>query len=197
MGKSYKEITAELKDFIVNQKVFFVATATSSSRINISPKGLDTLRIISPKKILWLNLTGSGNETAAHLATDGRITLMFCSFEGKPLILRLYGKGRVIHPWEEQWREFLILFPSFPGSRQIIQVDIDLVTTSCGFGVPLFQFKGNRKDLIQWARKKGDNGLRTYWKEKNAKSIDGIPTPFFDDTFLVHKPNEEARSQES
>ncbi|KIE58574.1 pyridoxamine 5'-phosphate oxidase [Methylacidiphilum kamchatkense Kam1] len=196
MGKSYKEITAELKDFIVNQKIFFVATATATSRINISPKGLDTLRIISPKKILWLNLTGSGNETTAHLTTDGRITLMFCSFEGKPLILRLYGKGTVIHPWEAQWEEFLILFPSFPGSRQIIQVDIDLVTTSCGFGVPLFQFKGNRDSLIQWARKKGDNGIRTYWKEKNAKSIDGIPTPFSDNSFLVHKGNE-ATSQES
>ncbi|CAI9084438.1 pyridoxamine 5'-phosphate oxidase family protein [Candidatus Methylacidiphilum fumarolicum] len=197
MGKSYKEITNELQDFIVNQKIFFVATATATSRINLSPKGLDTLRIISPKKILWLNLTGSGNETAAHLTTDGRITLMFCSFEGKPLILRLYGKGRVIHPWEEQWGEFIILFPAFPGARQIIQVDVDLVTTSCGFGVPLFEFKGNRDNLIQWTRKKGENGIRTYWKEKNAKSIDGIPTPFFDDSFLVPKRKEEATSHES
>ncbi|QSR86000.1 pyridoxamine 5'-phosphate oxidase family protein [Candidatus Methylacidiphilum infernorum] len=192
MGKSYKEITPELKDFILGQKIFFVATATSSSRINISPKGLDTLRILSPQKLIWLNLTGSGNETAAHLQVDGRITLMFCSFEGAPLILRLYGKGKAIHPWEKRWEELIGLFPSLPGSRQIIEMSVDLVSTSCGFGVPLFQFMGNREELIRWSNKKGEQGIRKYWLEKNAKSIDGLPTAFSqppESLLTCHFPN--------
>lgn len=191
MGKSYKEITPELKDFILDQKIFFVATATSSSRINISPKGLDTLRILSPQKLLWLNLTGSGNETAAHLQVDGRITLMFCSFEGAPLILRIYGKGKAIHPWEKRWEELIGRFPSLPGSRQIIEMSVDLVSTSCGFGVPLFHFMGNREELIRWSNKKGEKGIRKYWIEKNAKSIDGLPTEFSQppESLTCHFPN--------
>ncbi|QSR88057.1 pyridoxamine 5'-phosphate oxidase family protein [Methylacidiphilum caldifontis] len=178
MGKKYREITPELKDFIEQQKIFFVATATATSRINISPKGLDTLRILGPQRLIWLNLTGSGNETAAHLKVDGRITLMFCSFEGDPLILRLYGKGTTIHPWEKKWEELIKLFPSLPGSRQLIEMIVDLVSTSCGFGVPLFQFKADREHLIRWANKKGEKGIQQYWQQKNAVSIDGISTEF-------------------
>lgn len=176
MGKQYTQLTEHLTDFITRQKMFFVGTAAADGRVNVSPKGMDTLRVSAPDRVLWLNLTGSGNETAAHLREQPRITLMFCAFEGDPLILRLYGQGRALHPRDAEWNTLLPLFPEMRGSRQIVDVTIDLVQTSCGMGVPFLDFKAQRDQLEKWAEKKGPQGVRQYWEEKNQLSLDGKPT---------------------
>jgi hypothetical protein len=176
MGKMYSEITPELSEWISQQKVFFVGTAAPDGLINVSPKGLDTLRVINSNRLLWLNLTGSGNETAAHLLESDRITVMFCAFEGKPLILRVYGHARIIQENHDQWDQLLTHFPVTAGARQIIEITTEKVQTSCGFGVPLLDFKGERDMLTKWSESKGDNGIHDYWKEKNAISLDGKPT---------------------
>jgi len=176
MGKKYKEITAELETFIKKQKLFFVGTATAGGRINVSPKGMDSLRVLERKRIVWLNLTGSGNETAAHVRELNRMTLMFCAFEGSPLILRVYGTARVIHTHDAEWQELNSRFRPLPGARQIFDMQVDLVLTSCGMGVPLFEYAGDREQLIDWAARKGDAGVRKYWEEKNVTSLDGKPT---------------------
>lgn len=176
MGKKYPAMTDEQQEFIRRQAVYFVGTAASDGRVNISPKGLDTLRIIDPNRVVWLNLTGSGNETAAHLREQDRMTIMFCSFDENPKILRLYGHARAIHPREAQWDELAGLFPSIPGARQVIVMDIDLVHTSCGYGVPLYQLVGQRETLVTWAEKKGEDGIRQYWKDRNETSLDGKPS---------------------
>ena len=176
MGKFYTRLTDDLAGFIQRQKIFFVGTAASDGRVNVSPKGLDALRVVTEDRVVWLNLTGSGNETAAHLRENDRITLMFCAFEGDPLVLRLYGHGRVFHPQDAEWNSLLSFFPMIPGARQIIDMSIDLVQTSCGFGVPFFEFKAERDQLEQWAEKKGPEGIRQYWQEKNQTSLDGKPT---------------------
>jgi hypothetical protein len=181
MAKFYPDITAPLQDFIKDQKLFFTATAPRQGRINLSPKGIDTFRCIDNKTVAYLDLTGSGNETAAHLNEDSRMTIMFCSFSEKPLILRLYGQGKVIHPRNENWQSFYSLFNPVPGERQIIFMDVDSAQTSCGFGVPLYEFKEERETLIQWADKKGEQGIHEYWKTKNLKSIDGLPTKLLED----------------
>lgn len=181
MGKQYKEILPDHREFIVNQKIFFVGTAASTGRINISPKGMDTLRVINSNKVAWLNLTGSGNETAAHLLKDSRMTIMFCAFEGKPKILRLYGKSRIYHPKDNAFNEYIGLFPEIPGSRQIIEMDIDLVQTSCGFAVPFMDFREERSQLRSWAEKKGEEEIKIYWKERNSRSIDGFETGILGD----------------
>lgn len=176
MAKQYDHINDRIKKFIQAQNIFFVATATSESRINLSPKGMDTFRVINDHKVLWLNLTGSGNETAAHLDSDGRITIMFCAFEGAPMILRLYGKGKIIQPKDENWNSVKQNFPDLAGTRQIFDIEIDLVQTSCGMSVPFFDYKEERNQLNEWAVKKGAKGIKDYWLEKNVYSIDGIPT---------------------
>lgn len=176
MGKQYTQLTEHLTDFITRQKMFFVGTAAADGRVNVSPKGMDTLRVVAPDRVLWLNLTGSGNETAAHLREQPRITLMFCAFEGDPLILRLYGQGIALHPRDAEWNTLLPLFPEMRGSRQIVDVTIDLVQTSCGMGVPFLDFKAQRDQLEKWAEKKGPQGIRQYWEEKNQLSLDGKPT---------------------
>jgi len=176
MGKKYNEITAELQAFIEAQKLFFVGTAAAEGRINVSPKGMDTLRVLDKNRVAWLNLTGSGNETAAHVQELDRMTLMFCAFEGSPLILRLYGNAKVIHMCDAQWQLLYPLFRPLPGARQIFDMQIDLVQTSCGMGVPLFDYAGDRQQLIDWAARKGDAGLRKYQEEKNRTSLDGKPT---------------------
>lgn len=176
MGQRHTELSEKLTAFICRQHVFFVGTADRDGHINVSPKGMDSLRVLDSSRIVWLNLTGSGNETAAHLQSSARITLMFCAFEGDPLILRVYGQGRVIHPRDADWNELVDLFPALPGARQIIDVDIDLVQTSCGFGVPLLDFKSERGMLNVWAEKKGEAGIRQYWQDKNRLSLDGKPT---------------------
>ena len=174
MAKQYAEIPERWIAFIREQKLFFVATATAESRINISPKGQDSLRVLNANRVVWINLTGSGNESAAHVAVDPRMTLMFCAFSGDPVILRLYGQARAIHHTDADWDALAALFPAHPGSRQIFDVAVDRVQTSCGFGVPYFDYAGDRPDLDRWTENKGDEGLRRYWRERNALSIDGL-----------------------
>lgn len=176
MGKKLEHITPELAEFIQQQKIFFVGTAAEEGRVNISPKGTDTFRVLGENKIVWLNLTGSGNETAAHLLKNNRMTIMFCAFEGKPMILRLYGTAQIFHNRDEKFEEYFRLFEDFTGARQIIEMDVDLVQTSCGFAVPLMDFKEERTILTNWAVKQGEEGIKKYWEEKNMKSIDGFET---------------------
>jgi hypothetical protein len=178
MGKANDQIDDDQVQFIIHQQLFFVATAPTEGRINLSPKGLDCLRIINPNQVVWLNLTGSGNETAAHLMQDSRMTLMFCAFEGDPKILRLYGQATSHHEGSEAWEKHIGRFPRLPGARQIIVMDVDSVVSSCGFGVPLFEYLGQREKLPEWAEKKGEKGIREYWVERNNRSIDGEPTDF-------------------
>ncbi|HFD79612.1 MAG TPA: pyridoxamine 5'-phosphate oxidase family protein [Gammaproteobacteria bacterium] len=176
MGKRYTELPEKLKTFVEAQKLFFVGTAAADGRVNISPKGMDSLRVLGKNRIVWLNVTGSGNETSAHVQENARMTLMFAAFEGSPMILRLYGEARVIHQSDPEWEELFALFDPLPGARQIFDLTIDLVQTSCGMAVPFFDYAGERTQLNDWARKKGKDGIRAYWKEKNQTSLDGKPT---------------------
>ncbi len=180
MGKKYTELNEKLTEFIQQQKLFFVGTAAGDGRINVSPKGMDTLRILSTTRIVWLNLTGSGNETAAHLFENHRITLMFCAFEGNPMILRIYGHAQVWHHRDSEWNQLISLFQPLLGSRQLIDMKIDLVHTSCGMGVPYLEFKGERDQLSKWAENKGEAGIRHYWQDNNQISIDGKLTYILD-----------------
>ncbi len=176
-------ITPELAEWIHRQPLFFNATSPLSGQghVNLSPRGLDSLRIIDPNQVAILDLTGSGNETAAHLLENGRITIMFCAFEGDPLILRLYGEGEVILPGDEEWDDLRSLFPAgLPGVRQIFRVLVTRVQTSCGYGVPLMDFVAQRDRLLDWATDKGEEGIHHYQKEKNSQSIDGLASAFAD-----------------
>lgn len=179
MAKFYTKITPRIQKFIETQKIFFVATAPKEGRINLSPKGMNSFRIIGENRVLWLNVTGSGNETAAHLLNNNRITMMFCSFEQAPLILRLYGKGNAIHPRDKQWDEVISQFPKTPGARQVFDITIESLQTSCGMSIPYFDYVGEREELTDWAVKKGETGIAEYWSEKNQYSIDGLPTDIF------------------
>ncbi len=179
MAKHFDHIPAAIQEFISRQHVFFTASATAGSRINLSPKGSDCLRVLGQREVVYLDQTGSGNETAAHIRTDGRLTIMFCAFEGAPMILRLYGRGRVLPRGTEAYAT--LLASAFggdepPGARQIIALSVDSVQTSCGYSVPLMAFQEDRETLKNWARRKGENGIRAYWLEANTKTIDGIPT---------------------
>ncbi len=176
MGKKYERLNERLSTFIGEQHVFFVATAAADGHVNISPKGMDTLRILDDQRVLWLNLTGSGNETAAHLLQCNRITLMFCAFEGAPIILRLYGAASVYHPGDPEWHSLYGHFEPQPGARQLLDVRLDLVSTSCGMGVPFLEYIGERDALQRWAVKKGKAGVRDYWRDNNQLSLDGAPT---------------------
>lgn len=176
MASFYTEVTPEIKSFIEAQKIFFVATAADEGRINLSPKGLDTFRVIDNNRVLWLNLTGSGNETAAHLLKNNRMTVMFCSFEGKPLILRLYGNAKMYHERDSEFKEYIDLFPKISGTRQIVEMRVESLQTSCGYAVPFMDFKDERRQLNSWAEKQGEERLQNYRKEKNSKSIDGFET---------------------
>ncbi len=178
MGKLHDSIKLAHKEFIEKQHLFFVATAPLSAdgRVNLSPKGLDCFRVLSEHKVAYMDLISSGNETSAHTKENGRITIMFCSFEGAPNILRLYGKGHAVLPGTEEWDELAPHFTIYPSTRQFIVADIDLVQTSCGFGVPLFDFAGHRDIHFEWAEKKGADGLLEYIQQNNLKSLDGLPT---------------------
>jgi Pyridoxamine 5'-phosphate oxidase len=176
MAKQYPNISETLQEFIEEQKIYFVATAARDGRVNVSPKGMDSFRILDKNKVAWLNLTGSGNETAAHLLDTNRVTIMFCDFNDRPMILRLYGSANVFHPRDPQWSEKRALFPEMVGSRQVFEMSVDLVQTSCGFGVPLFEYQADRDNLTTWAVNKGEEGVENYWKEKNQLSMDGKPT---------------------
>lgn len=182
MGKMFDHITEDHLKFIAKQKLFFVATAplAADGHVNVSPKGLDTFRVIDTAEVAYLDLTGSGNETSAHLLENGRITFMFCAFDGPPQILRLYGTGRTILPTAGEWDEYAARFPDLPGARQIIVAEIDRVQTSCGYAVPLYDFSADREVLTDWAEKKGEPALLNYRREKNSRSLDNLPTPLGD-----------------
>ena len=178
MAKLYPTITGELREFIEQQQMFFVASAPldPDGHVNVSPKGLDCLRLLPGDRVAYLDLTGSGNETSAHLLENGRITLMFCAFAGPPRILRLYGHGKTVLPGAPEWDELRGLFGDYPGVRQIIVAEITRVQTSCGFAVPRYDYAGQRSTLIDWGNAKGPEALVDYREQKNMCSIDGLPT---------------------
>nr|WKN37183.1 pyridoxamine 5'-phosphate oxidase family protein [Tunicatimonas sp. TK19036] len=178
MGSSALQLSDEQIHWVQQQPLFFVATAPlqADGHINVSPKGLDCLRVINPKTVAYLDLTGSGNETSAHIAENGRITFMWCSFDKKPKIFRTYGQGEVVLPGTDRWAELISLFPDFPGSRQIVINHIEQTKTSCGFGVPLMELQEERSTLTDWANKQGEEGIQEYQKKKNTLSLDGLPT---------------------
>lgn len=178
MGKFSTSLSTAHKDFIKEQHIFFVATAPLSGegRVNLSPKGLDSFRVLHDNRVAYMDLISSGNETSAHTLENGRITFMFCSFSDKPNILRLYGKGFTVLPDSVDWEQYARDFTIYPSTRQIIVADIDLVQTSCGFGVPLYDYTSERDIHFDWAEKKGPEGLINYMKEKNLKSLDALPT---------------------
>jgi hypothetical protein len=179
MGKLHDSIKPAHREFIEKQHIFFVSTAPLSTdgRVNLSPKGLDCFRVLSENKVGYMDLISSGNETSAHTLENGRITIMFCSFEEAPNILRLYGKGYTVLPGTREWDEHSPLFRIYPSTRQLIMADIDMVQTSCGFGVPLYTYNGERDIHFEWAEKKGADGLHEYVLQKNMESLDGLPTP--------------------
>ena len=176
MAQSFTELAKLHQDFIAAQHLFFVATADVGGQINLSPKGQNSMRVLGPKQLLWLNLTGSGNETAAHLREVNRMTLMWCAFEGPPEIVRVYGRAQTIHPRDADWEECTKLIPAVLGARQYFRVDIDRVQTSCGYAVPFMDYREDRTVLQKWSEKRGEDGIRDYWQEKNRVSLDGLPT---------------------
>jgi hypothetical protein len=176
VAERFDHLTDEHQRFIESQPLFFVGTAARDGRVNVSPKGQKSLTVEEPNRILWLNLTGSGNETAAHLLDSNRMTLMWCAFEGPPLILRVYGRARAIHPDEPGWEECTARIPAPVGARQYFIVDVEEVWTSCGYAVPLLDFRAERTALTRWSEKKGEEGIRQYWAERNRLSLDGRPT---------------------
>ncbi len=177
MGKVYEQLDETLTRFIERQRIFFVGTAPDSpdGHLNVSPKGLDTFRVLGQNSVAYLDLTGSGIETVAHLRQNGRITILFCAFEGKPLILRLYGRGRVVEPGDPEWDGLIARFPEYPGARSVIMVDVERAEDSCGFAVPLYEYQGERSQLIEYAQKQGPVGMERYKARKNQASIDGVP----------------------
>ena len=178
MGQFHDSIKPAHQEFIQQQHIFFVSTAPLSpeGHVNVSPKGLDCFRVLSESQVGYMDLISSGNETSAHTLENGRITFMFCSFAGAPLILRLYGKGKTVVPGSDEWETFAPHFKIYPSTRQLIIADINLVQTSCGFGVPLFSYEGERQIHFDWAEKKGPAGLQAYVQDKNLVSLDGLPT---------------------
>jgi hypothetical protein len=177
VGKTYPEIDPKLAEFVRRQHVFFVATAPLSAdgRVNLSPKGLESLVVLDPHTVAYLDLTGSGIETVAHLRENGRIALMFCAFEGPPKILRLQGRGEVIEPQDASWGELRARFPAHLGARALIRVRVERIADSCGYAVPFLRYEGERDQLARWAEHKGPEGLRDYRATHNTKSIDGLP----------------------
>jgi Pyridoxamine 5'-phosphate oxidase len=183
MAKALSCIDEACREFIARQRIFFAASAAAGARINLSPRGTDLFAVIDEHTVAYLDRTGSGNETAAHLKADGRLTLMFCAFKGPPNILRLYGRGEVLRRGSEAYREVLEraygkVEPA--GARQIVVLHVDRVQTSCGYGTPLFDYRGERPSLDNWARSKGEEGLDAYRRENNLVSIDGLPTGLLD-----------------
>lgn len=177
MAKAFDLISPEHANFIQAQKMFFVGSAGVDGHVNISPKGYDSFRMLSPNQVAYLDLTGSGNETSAHLQDNNRMTYMFIALEGKPQILRLYGDGQVILPDDPAWEQYASLFDLHPGYRQIIVSNIHRVQTSCGYSIPFYTYEGERNTLIDWAGNKGEEQLEQYRKQKNSTTIDGITTP--------------------
>lgn len=181
MGKFFDNINDNHRDFILKEHIFFTASAPLSGEghINLSPKGMDSFRILSNTRVAYMDIVGSGNETSAHILENGRLTFMFCAFEGPPNILRLYGNGYTVLPDDDQWEQLAPLFSLQLATRQIIVSDIHKVQTSCGFSVPYYNYEGERTHAQQWAEKKGAEGLEIYKSQKNRKSLDGLPTPLY------------------
>ena len=185
MGKQFSELSSKHIEFIDKQKIYFIGTAAETGSVNLSPKGGDSLRVISPTKIAWLNLTGSGNESASHVLQNPRMTIMFCAFEGSPLILRAYGEAEVLHSQDAGWDEYSKLFPESVATRQIFVLDINLVQSSCGMSVPYFSYEDDRDDLAKWSERQGPEGIEKYWLKKNQKSIDGFDTEIAERTGTI------------
>jgi pyridoxamine 5'-phosphate oxidase-like protein len=177
MGKLYNEITPELADWLKQQRLFFVATAPLAAEglVNCSPKGLDSFRILGPREVAYQDLTGSGIETVAHLRENGRIVFMFCAFTGPPRIVRLHGTGEVIIPGSPDYEKLQPLFPDNSSARAIVHVRLVRISTSCGYGVPRYDYAGERDTLVRWAESKGADRLKQYRRENNARSLDGLP----------------------
>jgi hypothetical protein len=182
MGIQTDKLNRSFKEFIEKQSLFFVATAGPEGRVNLSPKGLDSLKIINDRKIVWLSVTGSGNETAAHVLQNPRMTLMFCGFEEQQLTLRVYGSARMVYPRHAEWDDLYGLFPDYAGARNIFELDIELVTTSCGTSLPEMTIIRPRAetDLVPWYAEMGPSGVDAFWRKKNVTSIDGNPTGIFE-----------------
>ncbi|MEY8830602.1 pyridoxamine 5'-phosphate oxidase family protein [Sedimentitalea sp. XS_ASV28] len=176
MAKQFDSLDDRHKEFIAAQHLFFVATADESGRVNLSPKGGDSLRVLSPTRLVWRNLTGSGNETAGHLARVNRMTVMWCSFGKRPLILRAYGQARTVHPRDHDWHDLNRQFPPHIGARQVYDLTVGIVQASCGYQVPFMSFEGERDTLDKWTQDRGPDGISGYWDERNRKTIDGLPT---------------------
>ena len=177
MSATYDSVTEELQRFIEAQRMFFVATAPTgdAGRLNLSPKGLDTFRVLDPHTVAYLDFVGSGVETIAHLRENGRVTVMFCAFEGPPNIVRLYGRGEAVEPADPRFEALTKSFPQAPGVRAVILIQVERASDSCGYGVPLFEYQGERTALGAWAMKKTPEELVEYQRNRNARSIDGLP----------------------
>jgi hypothetical protein len=176
MGKLYDEIDEALRGFLEAQRMFFVATAPldAAGHVNLSPKGLDSFRVIDRRIVAYLDLTGSGIETVAHLRENGRIVLLFCAFEGPPKIVRLHGRGEVVEPGDPRFESLAARFPSFPSTRSVIVIALERISDSCGYGVPLYGYEGQRSQLVNWAERKGADGVLRYREDNNRRSIDGL-----------------------
>jgi Pyridoxamine 5'-phosphate oxidase len=188
MGKQFERIETVHREFIERQRIFFNASAAPEGRVNVSPRDVAALRVLDPNTVVYLDRTGSGNETAAHLRLTDRLTLMFCAFEGPPMILRLYGHGRILPRPSPEYAA--LLASSFdnsepPGARQMVLLEVDLVQTSCGMNVPFFDYVSERDQLTRWAEVKGEAALEDYRRQKNTRSIDGLPTGLFEETTVV------------
>ena len=176
MSEKFEKLTDQHIEFIKDQHLYFIGTAGAEGFVNVSPKGMDSFRVIDSSKVVWLNLTGSGNETAAHVLENGRMTVMFCSFDEQPVIMRLYGQAKAIHPRDESWCELAGLFPEYVGARQIFELQIEMVQTSCGYAVPYYEFKSDRTTLTKWSDNHGKAAIEEYWREKNTKSLNDKDT---------------------
>jgi hypothetical protein len=177
VSKTFEGIDDKLAGWIEQQSLFFVATAplAADGHVNLSPKGLESFVVLGPRSVAYLDLTGSGVETIAHLNENGRIVVMFCAFSGPPRIVRLHGHGTPFPIGTPEYAELAPNFKDYPGARSIIRIELDRVSDSCGFAVPRMQLEGDRDDLLKWAERKGPDGLETYWADKNAASLDGLP----------------------
>ena len=177
--EQYRKLDEKHRAFIGAQHLYFVGTAGAEGYVNVSPKGMDSFRILDDSTVAWLNLTGSGNETAAHVLENRRMTVMFCSFDKQPMIMRLYGRAVAVHPRDARWAELAALFPENMGARQIFVLDLDLVQTSCGYAVPYYEYKGERPTLSKWADNHGESGVKEYWADKNTRSMNDKDTGIF------------------
>jgi hypothetical protein len=180
MGKQFDQIGDDHRTFIEQQHMFFCGSAAPEGKVNISPKGNDCLRVMSPTRIVWRNLTGSGNETAGHLPLNPRMTLMWVGFESRPMIMRAYGTAKCLHPRDTEFDALNALFPPHIGARQIYDMHVDMLQTSCGYAVPFFDHVGPRDVLDKWADNKGRTGIDTYWQDRNQHTLDGLPTHILD-----------------